>query len=254
MTAVACDLDGVVYIDGRAVPGAGEALQALRDGGRRILFVTNNSTKTPEIVADDVYALTGFSIDPADVLTSGRVTALALHGIARRVLIVGSAPLVGTFEEAGFEVVDDRNGAEAVVVGLDPDLTYDQMAEATLAIREGALFYATNTDATYPTADGLKPGGGAIVSALVTATGVEPVVCGKPHAPMRDALRALAGSGAVLVVGDRPDTDIAMGRAEGWPTALVLTGVTTHAAVLADDAQPEIVIESLADLPAVLEA
>lgn len=247
-----CDLDGVVYVDGKAVPGAGDALRTLRDQGRRILFVTNNSTKTSSTVADTVRRLTGFVVDEDSVVTAGRVTAMTLAGRAQRVFIVGGPPLVETFRAAGFTVVTDWREAEVVVSGLDFDLTYQDLADATLAIRGGAEFYATNTDATYPTAEGQKPGGGAIAAALTTASGVEPTICGKPYPPMGEAVRALAGDGAVLVVGDRLETDIELGKAQGWLTALVLTGVSDGASQGSGSPKPDLVLGSLADLPGVL--
>lgn len=252
VATVVCDLDGVVYVDGKAVPGAGDAFRALREQGRRILFVTNNSMKTSSAVVDTVGRLTGFDIDEDSVVTTGRVTAMALAGRAQRVLIVGGPPLIETFREAGFTVVDDWRDAEVVVSGLDFDLTYRDLADATLAIRSGAGFYATNSDATYPTAEGQKPGGGAVVAALTTATGVEPTICGKPYPPMADAVRAIAGEGTVLVVGDRLETDIALGKSQGWLTALVLTGVSDGASPQPVGLEPDLVLDSLADLPAVL--
>lgn len=249
---VVCDLDGVVYVDGVAVPGAGRALEALQQQGRRLLFATNNSTKTPRIVVDTIARLTGFEVDERDVVTSGLVTAMALEELVDRVLVVGGAPLVDTFRSRGFTVVANWREAEAVVCGLDFNLTYEHLAAATLAVRAGARFYATNTDATYPTAEGQKPGGGAIVAALATATGIQPVVCGKPHAPLADAVRRIAGNNHVLVVGDRFETDVALGKAQGWSTALVLTGVAVDAAEAPPGLNPDIVIDSLSDLPGVL--
>ena len=252
MKTVACDLDGVVYVGDEGVPGAGDALDALRASGRTIVFVTNNSTQTPQTVANSVYHLTGFAVDPGDVVTSATVTAMALRGHARRVMIVGHDNLAATFDAHGFEVTGDRHMTEAVVVGLDFGLTYGTLAEAALAIGAGALFYATNTDASLPTAEGPIPGGGAIVAALATATGKQPVVCGKPHEPTAKALRSLVGEGRVLVVGDRPETDIALGKSQGWPTALVLSGVTSSATGLADELRPDLVLGSLAELPGAL--
>jgi 4-nitrophenyl phosphatase len=112
------------------------------------------------------------------------------------------------------------------LVGLDFDLSYDRLTRAANAVRLGARFIATNTDPTYPVADGLLPGGGAMVAAVRVATGVEPEIAGKPHSPMRALLRA-KGIGEAWVIGDRVDTDIAMARAEpDWTSILVLTGVT----------------------------
>jgi 4-nitrophenyl phosphatase len=204
------------------------------------------------MVIGTVAGLTGFTIEEHDVITSALVTASALKGLAARVLIVGTAALTDTFRSNGFTVVTDWREAEAVACGMDFDLTYDKLAAATLAIRNGALFYATNTDATYPTDEGQKPGGGAIVAALQTATGREPVVCGKPHEPVGDAIRAVIGAGDVLVVGDRFETDIALGKIQGWTTALVLSGIVTDGSAAPPGLEPDIVIDSLADLPAVL--
>lgn len=252
VATLVCDLDGVVYIDGAAIPGAGEALETLRHQGRRLLFVTNNSTKTSRTVVDTIAQLTGFQADERDVVTSGLVTAMTVERLVDRVLVVGGPALVETLRSRGLTVVSDWRRAEAVVCGLNFRVTYDDLAAATLAIRAGALFYATNTDATYPTAEGHKPGGGAIVAALETATGMEAVVCGKPHAPLGDVVRAIAGENDVLVVGDRFETDIALGKAQGWSTALVLTGVTAAASEAPPGLDPDIVVDSLADLPAVL--
>lgn len=251
---IVCDLDGVVYVEGHEVPGAGAALDSLRRSGYRLLFATNNASKTAADVVESIRAFTGFSFPEESVVTSSRVTAMALQGKARRVYVIGQSALAGAMASAGFDVVESRREADAVVVGMDFGLTYDKLAEAALAIRAGALFYATNADNTYPTADGLKPGGGAIVAALEAATGVTAVVCGKPHRPTADALRSLASDGGVVVVGDRIETDIALGQSQGWATALVLTGVTSAEEAAASEVRPDVVLDSLADLPAVLAA
>lgn len=252
MTTIVCDLDGVVYLDGQAITGAGEALATLRDRGLRLLFVTNNATKSQQTVVESIARLTGLEVDESDVVTSGLVTAMALEGIAERVFIVGEAALVEMFRSRGFSVVSDRRDAQAVVCGMDTTLTYDKLADATLAIRGGARFYATNSDVTYPTPDGQKPGGGAIVAALEAASGVEAIVCGKPHEPTGRAVRRIAPEGDIVVVGDRLETDIAFGKVNGWFTALVLSGVTSAGYEVASQLEPDIVIDSLADLPAAL--
>ena len=139
----------------------------------------------------------------------------------------------------------------AAVTGLDFSLTYGDFAEAGLAIQGGATFYATNSDASYPQPDGLYPGAGALTSVVERTTGQAPITCGKPFEPMRSALAEMGGNHPLLV-GDRPDTDLALGKAEGWKTALVLTGVTSDAADVPADLTPDIVLESIADLPAAL--
>ena len=253
VATIVCDLDGVVYVGSDVVPGSAEALRLFRGQGKRLLFVTNNSTKTPAMVAARILALTGFDIDESDVVTSGLVTALTVEGDGvERVLVVGGPALVDAMAGRGIEVVSDWRRAEAVVSGMDLSLTYDHLAAATLAIRAGARLYATNTDATYPTPEGQKPGGGAILAALTTATGVEPTICGKPHAPMGKVVADVAGRGRVLVVGDRPETDVALGKRHGWATALVLTGVTTDPARVPPGLAPDVIVDSLADLPGLL--
>ena len=248
---IVCDLDGVVYLDGVAIPGAGEALDQLQQLGYRLLFATNNSTKTRHDVIAHIASQTGFEADVADVLTSGVATAKHIAGV-RSVFVVGEEGLTTTLRDYGFEVTSEWREAEAVVVGLDRDMTYEKLSHATMAVRAGARFVATNIDATYPTASGLAPGGGAIVAAIAEAADAEPEVCGKPFAPMRDLVRAAAGGGDVWVVGDRPETDLALAGAEGWTKVLVLTGVTSDASEVPDEFSPDIVVPSIADLPRVL--
>jgi len=250
---IACDLDGVIYVDTDGVPGAGAALDQLVAAGFGLIFVTNNSTKTQQDVRDHIAQRTGFN-GPAEVVTSGMATAGELVGDVKRVFVVGGAGLVTTLEAHDLEVVTDWQRAEAVVVGLDRGLSYGKLSEATMAIRAGAGFYATNADATYPMPDGLYPGGGAIVAFLERSTDVPAIVCGKPHAPTRAMVRTLAGDGGVLVVGDRAETDIGMGIAEGWATALVLTGVVDDPAKIPPEYQPDLILPSVSALPAALEA
>jgi HAD superfamily hydrolase (TIGR01450 family) len=252
VTTVVCDLDGVVYLDGGEIPGSGAALSALRAAGKRLLFVTNNATKSVGDVVGAVETMSGFTASEADVITSSLVTALAMQGRAEQVLVVGGSALADTLRGQGLGVTTDWRRADAVAVGMDFELTYDKLAAAALAIRSGAAFYATNADATYPSRDGLTPGGGAIVAALQAATEVEPIVCGKPHQPTADAVQRLAGSEGVLVVGDRYDTDIALGRKQGWATALVLSGVTPRDAPAPPDLEADVIIDRLADLPPLL--
>ena len=249
IATVIFDLDGVVYVDGTGIAGAGETLRKLDDAGRRVLFATNNATKTRSAAAAQITATTGYSCRPDQVVTSSFVTARNVAGRFGAAFVVGEAGLVDTLNDEGVPTVETWHAADVVVVGLDRELSYSRLRDAALAVSVGgAAFVATNTDATYPTAAGPAPGGGAIVAALATATGVTPEVFGKPHAPYRAVLRELA-AGAVLMVGDRPETDLAMGRAERWTTALVLTGVVTDPAQVDPAVAPDHVIASIAGLP-----
>lgn len=223
MNTLICDLDGVVYLGDEEIAGAGAALGRLADAGWNIVFCTNNSTRTPTESADKIRRITGFGATGDMVATSAQAVATLLDGDSS-VLVLGGRGIEDAVVERGSRVVGRWQDADTVVVGLDHGLTYERLSSAVLAVANGARFLASNHDPTYPTPEGLRPGAGAIVAAVHTATGVEPVVAGKPNAPMRQLLAARA-QGEVWIVGDRDDTDLAMGRAEGWNTAHVRTGV-----------------------------
>jgi len=243
-----CDLDGVLFRGDEAIPGAGEALAALPE--TEILFVTNSSTKTPQMVAAKIEQVVGYPAAADQVITSGMAAVAWLAGDGPSVLLLGAAGTGPGFEANGCPLVTDPLAAEAVVVGLDFDLSYDKLAAAVEAIRNGARFVATNNDPTYPTPRGLWPGAGSLVAAVVTATGVEPEITGKPHEPVRELVRSRLGHGPVYVVGDRPGTDLAMAHAEGWKSVLVLTGVVDSADGV--EPAPDHVIDSIANLPELL--
>lgn len=247
---VVVDLDGVVYLDTHGVPGAADALTALRSAGLRLLFATNNSTKTPSSAARHIAERTGFAADPEEVVTSSMAAAAMLAGTADRAFVVGAPAIAEALEGVGIATVVDWRLADVVVAGLHTTLSYDDLASATLAIRNGARLVATNTDATYPTPQGLLPGGGAIVAALERAGDVSAVVAGKPHAPMRSLIEARA-LGGILMVGDRPETDIAL-AGDDWSSVLVLTGVTASAAEIDPRYRPSAIVRSIADVPGLL--
>lgn len=246
-----CDLDGVVYLGDEGLEGSGEALASIVARGITLVFVTNNSTKTPQQVADKIRATSGYPAVPGDVITSAEVTASRLVGKAATALVVGGAAIDAALSDVGIAVTDDWTRADAVVVGLDRDLTYDRLAAATLALRNGAAFYATNSDATYPTPQGQLPGGGVMVAALEVASGVASIVSGKPEPAMRDYIAART-IGSVLAVGDRPETDIAMALASGWASALVLSGATESLEDVPAEFTPDVVVATLADLARML--
>ena len=223
---VICDIDGVVYRGDELVPGSDTALQRLVTSGVDLYFATNNSTKTPETVAERITAMTGVPIAPGSVVTSSDAAVGMLGDEEHPVMVLGSDGITTALAGAGMEVTDESTEARAVLVGLDWDFSYPRLTRAADAVRAGARFIATNTDPTYPVAGGLLPGGGAMVAAVQATTGVVPEVAGKPHLPMRSLLRA-KGIGAAWVIGDRVDTDVALAEAEpDWTSILVLTGVT----------------------------
>lgn len=221
------DLDGTVYRGAEAVPGAREALG--RDGSR-LLYVTNNASRRPGDVAAHLRDL-GFSADPESVVTSSQAAARLLAErlpAGARVLVVGADALAEEIERVSLVPVRSADDdPEAVVHGHSPETGWRILAEASLVIRAGALWVATNVDTTLPTERGLVLGNGAMVAALRTATGVDPVVAGKPAAPLlADAVRR-GDARNPLVVGDRLDTDIEGAHAVGADSLLVLTGVST---------------------------
>ena len=223
---VICDIDGVVYRGERLIPGSDLALRRLRDAGATVHFATNNSTKSTLTVSEKLTRITGVDFDPGSIVTSSQAAVHLLGPDPGLVMVLGSEGIVSALADAGIEMTDDPLDAKALLVGLDFDLSYDRLSRAADAVRYGARFIATNTDPTYPVAEGLLPGGGAMVAAVQVTTGVVPEVAGKPHAPMRALLRA-KGIEEAWVIGDRVDTDIALARAEtDWTSILVLTGVT----------------------------
>ena len=230
MRAVICDIDGVVYRGNTLLPGSDQALRRLLDAGVGLYFATNNSTRSPTSISEKLARVSGVVISPDSIVTSSQAAVAMLGGDRGPVMVLGSDGILSALAAAGIGVTDEPAEATALLVGLDWDLSYDRLTRAADAVRSGARFIATNTDPTFPVADGLLPGGGACVAAVQVTTGVNPEIAGKPHAPMRALLRA-RGIGAAWVIGDRIDTDIALAAAEpDWTSILVLTGVTdpTH--------------------------
>jgi len=253
------DLDGVVWRGDHPISDSPETIRALREAGKRVVFMTNNSWRTPAEVAEKLHKM-GAPSDPDEIVTSSiaaqemiRANVPAVKG--RTAYVIGGPGLVSAMEELGLRLVDgaEAEDASVVVVGIDRKLTYDKLKRATLAVRAGAMFFATNADPTLPAADGLWPGAGAIVAALRTSTDVSPMVAGKPNAPMLEVARERLGGTPALVVGDRVDTDVLAAQAAGWPSALALTGATGLAELAVATAWPDYIIRDLShvlrDLP-----
>lgn len=250
---VVCDLDGVVYRGDEPVPGAAHALDRLRARGVRVVFATNNSRATVEQYVDKL-ARVGVAARPEEILTSAVVVGdvLAQRGLAgASAIVVGGDGVRAALADAGVEVVDDASvtASDLVVVGWDPRFDYDAMRRASIAVRAGAQLIATNDDASFPAARELWPGAGAILASIEVASGARAEVVGKPNPPMMEAAaRRLDGARAIAVVGDRVETDLAGGRARGWTTVLVLSGVTTRARADELEPPPDAVVDSLAEL------
>jgi len=248
------DLDGVVWTGDEPVPGAPETIRSLRDAGKRLAFVTNNSSQTPESYAKKLVDV-GAQGDAGEVVTSADAVARLMESTipalrGRSAYVIGGPGLIERVAQCGVRIDDgdDPAACSIVVVGLDPDLTYDKLRRATLAIRAGAIFIASNTDATLPAPGGQWPGCGAIVAALRTATGVEPMVAGKPQPIMLEVAKERVGGSPALVIGDRIETDVLAAQAVGWPSALVFTGATGVPELATAPAWPDYVLRRLADV------
>jgi glycerol-1-phosphatase len=234
------DLDGTLYRGPEAVPGAVDAVRGAADRGVRTVYVTNNASRRPADVAHHLVEL-GFPAVVDDVATSSQAAAAMLAAqlpAGSPVFVVGTEALAGEVTLAGLTVTPDPAAAAAVVQGHSPDTGWRLLADASVALRAGAVWVACNLDPTLPTERGPLPGNGSMVSVLRVATGLEPQVAGKPApALLLDAVRR-TGAQRPLVIGDRMDTDIEGGRAAGLATLLVLTGVSDATELLA--ARPEL--------------
>ncbi|MDQ2844959.1 MAG: HAD-IIA family hydrolase [Actinomycetota bacterium] len=230
------DLDGTVYLGGTVIDHVPEVLTAAKAAGMATIFVTNNASRPPAEVAEALGQM-GIQAKPADVLTSPQVAADMLskaHPKGSRVLVVGAPYLHDAVAAVGLSPVRlATDKPVAVVQGHSPDTGWQQLAEACIALRTGADWVACNTDVTLPTDRGLLPGNGAMVAALVTATGLQPRVAGKPARPLLDTAIARSGAKRPLVVGDRLDTDIEAAAAARLPSLMPLTGVNTAVDLLA---------------------
>jgi glycerol-1-phosphatase len=247
------DLDGTVYLSGAAIPGAPEALRKADAAGMRLAYVTNNAFRTPAAIAE---LLTSFGVaaTPNDVVTSAQAAARLLAErlpAGAPVLVVGGNGLRTALRERGLRPVTNAAvGPQAVVQGYSPDVDYSLLAEGGLAVAAGALFVASNADLTLPSSRGNQPGNGSFIQVIATATGVRPLVAGKPEPPLHHESVLRTGAKHPLVVGDRLDTDIESATRVDADSLLVLTGVTgPAAAVLAPPEQrPTYLAEDLTGL------
>ncbi|WP_072690108.1 HAD-IIA family hydrolase [Rhodococcus marinonascens] len=230
--ALLLDLDGTLYQGDLEVRGASEALSS---GTQSLYYVTNNASRRPTEVAEHLTEL-GFDADESRVVTSAQSAARLLTenvGPGSAVLVVGTEALADEVRHVGLRPVRSfADSPVAVVQGHSPTTDWAILAEATLAIRSGAVWVAANLDSTYPTARGLVLGNGSMVAALRTATSRVPLVAGKPAAPLLEDAMRQSGSVRPLVVGDRLDTDIEGACTLGVDSLLVLTGVSTPLDVL----------------------
>jgi glycerol 3-phosphatase-2 len=250
---VLLDLDGAVYVGRSAVPGAAEAIAAMRAAGIRVAFVTNDPVSAR---ADYVRRLEALGVQAVtdDLVTAAWAAAqlVAEEHPGARVLTVGSAAYAEEHRLAGLEVVSDPAAADVVSLGGDVEFSYAAMRDAVRAVLRGAPLYGSNRDRTFPLEDGPAPAAGAAIAAVEYAADTTARCAGKPERAMFDEARRLLGDGRYLMVGDRLDADVAGGAGAGMDTALVLTGSATRDDVERwQGAKPTYVLGSVAELPGI---
>jgi HAD superfamily hydrolase (TIGR01450 family) len=230
------DLDGVLYVGPRAVPGAEAALRRAAERGMRRAFVTNNAARTPAAVAAHLAEL-GIDAAPTDVVTSAQAAVrLVADSVpaGSGVYVIGGEGLEEALRERGFRpITDPADEVAAVVQGYGPRMPWQQAVEGAILVRSGLPWVASNTDLTIPTDRGIGPGNGTLVRLVAEYAGRSPRVAGKPEPALFEETLDRVGGGRPLVVGDRLDTDIEGAHRLGWDSLLVLTGVTGLAELVA---------------------
>ncbi len=252
--ALILDMDGVIWRSDTPIGDLPAIFQRIEERGLKYVFATNNGTKSPDQYVSTLAKL-GVQVNPAQVVTSALGVAHMLghkFPAGSKAFMIGEDGIRMALEEKGYQILSEDNAQEAdfFVMGIDRQINFNKMREATLLVCRGVPFYATNPDKTFPTPRGEIPGAGAWLSVITTATDVQPIVAGKPFPFMMELSLERLGttSEETLVVGDRLETDIAAGQAVGCPTALVLSGVSTREEAQAWTPNPNLIAADLASL------
>lgn len=249
------DMDGVLWRGSKYLPGVKDFFATLRSRNLPFQMVTNNATASPASTVGRLSALE-VDISESEVLTSAYATAQYLRSVlyeGASVFAIGEDAVLDALKQAGFQIQNEPDSVQAVIVGFDREISWKKLAQAAFAIQSGALFIGTNPDVSFPTERGQAPGNGAFVLALEAATNVKPVIVGKPEAQMFTQAVEHMGvdPAAALMLGDRLETDILGAQQVGIATALLLTGVTDRQQSEASEIKPDFVFE---DLPAFTSA
>ncbi|WP_371229271.1 HAD-IIA family hydrolase [Roseovarius sp. 2305UL8-3] len=250
ISAIISDLDGVTYRGDDPIESAVDAFQQWNKNGFPYAFVTNNSTKSAEEFADKLNGM-GIPASPERIITTSAVAAdrlAALVAPGSRVMVIGATALRRAVEQRGFEIADED--VAAVVAGLDRAFTFEKLARAQTALMQGARFIGTNPDHMLPHGGGFEPGAGSILKAIETASGVAPLIIGKPEPDLVTMALAILGTdpASTYMLGDQIMTDIMAGHKAGLPTILVRTGVAEKGPF---PIHPDFDIETLAAIPLV---
>lgn len=227
------DLDGTIYLGEAPIPAGKRFVEELQRRNLPFLFVTNNTTRSPKMVADRLADKFSIHVSEETIYTASLATVdyMLADGRGKKVFVIGEAGLIDLILAAGF--VWEEREPDYVIVGLDNDVTYEKFVTATLAIQKGAVFIGTNPDKNIPTERGLLPGAGSLIALVETATQKTPIFIGKPEAVIMDKAVQRIGleKDEVIMVGDNYETDIRSGINNGIDTLLVLSGFTPKAAV-----------------------
>lgn len=244
-----CDMDGVIYYGNRLVEGAKDFVDWLKKEGKRFLFLTNSSSKSPKELRQKLFHM-GIDVDPEDFITSGQATAsfLASQNPNTGVYVIGESGLINALYEAGFYM--DQVHPTYVIVGESRTYNFEQIDLAVHLVLNGAKLIGTNSDLTGPTEKGIAPACRALVAPIELATGRKAYFIGKPNPlMMRHAIKKIdCRLEDTLIVGDRMDTDIIAGIESGIETALVLSGITKKEDLVMFPYQPSYIFDRAADI------
>ncbi len=254
--AILADLDGTVNRGNTLISGVKEAYDSLRTLGIEWMFISNNATKLDHEIADKISKL-GLEVKPEQVVSSATALTEVISSTYRGAsfLVVGEPNLIQGMLAAGAKVVADPRKAAIVVTALDTGVTYEKIKNAHIAVQHGALFWATNLDATFPVEEGFHPGAGSVVAAVSTAAGRPPDrVFGKPSPDMAGiALKRMNLSARdCIVVGDRMETDILFAKNADIASALVLTGAAKREDVAKYPFAPDYVLDHIKDMAQII--
>ena len=264
------DMDGVLWHGNQPLPGLAEFFATLRELQLPFVLATNNASLTQQQYIDKLAGM-NVPVAPAEILTSSMATARYLKEnlpqSQRRVYVIGEAGLTEPLQKQGFTLTDlyqvnqpekgiNDEGADIVVSGLDRKLTWDKLATATLNIRAGAAFYATNADTTLPTELGEVMGNGGVLAALTAATGQTPTVIGKPEPILYQQAFEILGTDQhnTIAIGDRLNTDILGAVNAGMRSLMVLTGVSSEADLADIDYAPDWILSDIRAITETLKA
>lgn len=248
--ALVVDIDGTLFRGSQPLPGLARFFTFLRSRRLSFVIVSNNATK-PATAYQERLAGLNVRVRESQILTAGAATARYLAGKLRpgaKLYVIGEPALEAVLAQAGFVLLDDASQpADAVVVGGDSTLTYDKLKYAALLLQRGSRFVGTNPDFLCPTEEGLVPEAGTTLAALESATGISPVVIGKPARYLFDMAVATMGSrrARTAVLGDRLETDILGGQRAGLRTVLVTSGVDNERTIPQKGIEPELVVRGL---------